>query len=259
MVGQTRFAALRLSDQRCSALPAVARSGVHRAAMEKPMSTTPPPVREAEFLAVDIADEEEIKGRFTPFVRSLHSYLNQLPCMRDVQETRRRWKARTAEKDAFGNLASHPHECYTYHCGGRNEGHFNICLRPTHFSVGLGFEFTLRKGGDPTAVHLAYACFANVVRTQRSEFERFVNDNQLEIEWSDNVGGTHQFVPMGEVAPWILAPPREPIWICVARFLRRQRDAAILESPSLLGGVMEKVLSGFRPIWEQTEMMAHAQ
>jgi hypothetical protein len=223
------------------------------------MATTPPPVREAEFSAVDISDEDEIKRRFASFVRSLHSYLNQLPCLCDIQQARRRWKARTVEKEAFGNLASHPQECYTYHSGGRKEAHFNLCLRPTHFSVGLGFEFTLKKGGDPTAVHLAYACFANVVTTQRTQFASFVSENKLEIEWADSVGGMLQYVPTAEVVSWILAPPREPIWICIARFLRRQQDAGILENPSVLGGVIEKVLAGFRPFWEQTEVMAHAR
>jgi hypothetical protein len=222
------------------------------------MPTTPPPIHEAEFVAVDIADEAEIKRRFTPFVRSVHSYLNQLPCLRDVQKTRRRWKARTVEKEAFGNLASHGQEWYTYHCGGRNEAHFNICLRPAHLTIGLGFEFTLNKGGDPTAVHLAYACFVQVVRRQRTEFERFAAASQLEIEWSDLRGGGHQYVVTGNVVPWLLTPPQEPKWICVARFLRRERDAAILENPTALGAVIEEVLSGFRPIWEQVEVMAHA-
>jgi hypothetical protein len=71
-------------------------------------------------------------------------------------------------------------------------------------------------------------------------------------------GGGHQYVPSADVVLWLLKPPQEPKWICVARFLRRERDAAILENPAKLGAVMATVLSGFRPIWEQTEVMAHA-
>lgn len=222
------------------------------------MSATPPLVREAEFVAVDTTDEEEIKGRFTPFIRSLHSYLNQLPCLRDLQKARRRWKARTAESVAFGNLASNPRECYTFHHGGRNEAQFNVGLWPSYLRVGLGFEFTLRKGGDPTAVHLAYACFAKVVRTNQSRFEQFLTDNQLEIEWADNKGGPVQILPTEEVVRWLLNPPQEPGWIFVGRLLRRDRDSAVLENAEALGGVMQTVFAGFRPLWEQTQLMAHA-
>jgi hypothetical protein len=207
---------------------------------------------------VNIADEDEIKRRLNPFVRSWHSYLNHLPCLRDLQKTRRKWKSRTVEKEAFGNLASHAYECYTYHCGGRNEAHFNLCLRPAHFSVGLGFEFTLRKGGDPTAVHLAYACFIRVIKTRQKEFEQFVTANRLEIEWTDDSGQGHQYVPMQDVVSWLLRTPQEPRWICVARFLRREQDTALLENPAALGAVIEPILKGFRPIWEETEVLAHA-
>jgi hypothetical protein len=223
------------------------------------MPITPPPVREAEFTAVDISNEEEIKGRFTSFIQLLHSYLNQLPCLRDIQQTRRQWKPRAPITEAFGNLASHSNECYTYHCGGRNEAHFNICLRPNHLSVGLGFEFTLKKGGDPTAVHLAYACFTNVVRAEYSQFERFVADNQLEIEWADNKGGALQFIPTRDVMQWLLNLPKEPRWICIARFLRRGQDAAVLEDQNALGEVMQEILGGFRPYWERTEVLAHTR
>jgi hypothetical protein len=68
------------------------------------MAQTPPLVRDTEFSAVDTNNEREIEQRLTSFVRLLHAYLNQLPCFRDLQKVRRRWKARTAEKEAFGNV-----------------------------------------------------------------------------------------------------------------------------------------------------------
>jgi hypothetical protein len=223
------------------------------------VSPLPPPIREAEFLAVDTTDEVEVKSRFNTFVRQLHSYLNQLACLRDVQKARRRWKARTTETEAFGNFATDPRHWYTFHHGGRNEAQFNVGLWPGYLRVGLGFEFTLKKGGDPTAVHLAYACFTNVVRANRSQFERFVADNQLEIEWADNKGGLDQIVPTGDVVRWLLDPPREPRWIFIGRLLRREQAAAVLENPDALGNVMQAVLCGIRPIWEQTQVMAHAR
>jgi len=226
------------------------------------VSQTPPPVREAEFLAVDTTHEAEIKRRFNPFVRSLHSYLNQLACLRDIQQTRRRWKARTAETDAFGNFATDPEHWYTFHHGGRNEAQFNVGLWTTYLRVGLGFEFTHKEFGDPTAVGLAYTCFTNVIKANRSQFEHFVTDNQLEIEWTvyqvEIEGGPVQFVPTDEVVSWLLNPPREPGWVFVGRLLRRDQDAAVLGKPDALGNVMQAVLCGFRPIWEQTQVMAHA-
>jgi hypothetical protein len=221
----------------------------------------PPPVREAEFLAVDTTDEGEIMRRFDLFVRSLHSYLNQMACLRDIQQARLRWKARTAETNAFGNFATEPKHWYTFHHGGRNEAQFNVGLGPSYLRVGLGFEFTLKKGGDPTVVQLAYACFTNVIGANRSRFEDFVADNQLEIEWTasqaERRGGPVQLVLTGDVVSWLLDPPREPGWIFVGRHLKRDKDAAILGEPDALGRVMQAVLCGFRPIWEQTQVMAH--
>lgn len=221
------------------------------------MANTPPPVRQAEFLAVDTVDEDAIKGRFSGFLRLLHAYLNQLPCLRDVQRTRRRWKSRTAETEAFGNFAADPEHWYTFHHGGRNEAQFNVGLQVEYLRVGLGFEFTLKKGGDPTAVHLAYACFVNVIRADQTAFERFVADNQLEVEWSDSTGDDGGVVDTQEAVAWLLNPPAEPGWIFIGRLLRREEDAAILEDPAALGVVMEQVLSGFRPRWERTEVLAH--
>lgn len=221
------------------------------------MSQTPPPVRETDFLTVDTSDEAEIGRRFDLFVRLLHSYLNQLPCLRELQKVRRRWKARTASTDAFGNFGIDPKHWYTFHHGGRNEAQFNIGLWPGYLRVGLGFEFTLKKGGDPSIVQLAYACFTNVVHSKLSEFERFVVDNQLEIEWADNEFGPIQFIRTGDVVGWLLEPPQEPGWIFIGRLLRRDQDAGVLENPAVLGNVMKAVLCGFRPIWEETQVMAH--
>jgi hypothetical protein len=215
------------------------------------VSTKPPPVGEAEFFAVDTTNEAEIKQRFNGFLRALHSYLNHLECLRDVQKTRHRWKARTAETDAFGNFATDPKHWYTFHHGGRNEAQFNVGLCPSYLRVGLGFEFTLKKGGDPTVVWLAYACFTNVIKATLRQFVQFVTDNQLEVETADDI------IETGRAVSWLLNPPAETDWIFIGRLLRREKDSKVLENPDALAIVMEKVLAGFRPIWEQTEVLAH--
>jgi hypothetical protein len=215
----------------------------------------PPAVRETEFMAVDTTDETELWRRFDRFVRSLHSYLNQLSCLRDLQETRRKWRVRTRKTEAFGNFATDPKHWYTFHHGGRNEAQFNVGLWPNYFRVGLGFEFTLKKSGDPNIVWLTYACFKNVVVSKTIEFQKFVADNKLEIEWTDNRDESIEFVPTNEVVSWLLEPPKEPGWIFVGRLLRRGTDAQILENPDELGKVMQAVMCGLRPLWEETQKM----
>src|SRR5262249_24513172 len=138
--------------------------------------------------------------------------------------------------------------------------HFNVCLRPAYLSVGLGFEFTLNKGGDPTAVGLAYSCFLNVIATNQKQFERFVADNHLEIEWAAKKDdrGSLKFVPTYDVVPWLLNRQLDdPSWISIARLLRSGQDTAVLGDPKELGEVMEAVLCGFRPFWEQTQELAY--
>lgn len=225
---------------------------------ENDVAQLPPPIHDEDFAAVDTTDEEEILRRFNSFVRSLHSYLNGLPSLRDLQNVRRRWKARTSDKLAFGNFVAHSREFYTFHSGGRKEGHFNICLRPGYFGIGLGYEFTLNKGGDPTAVQLAYSCFMNVVGMNRNQFERFVAENHLEVEFSGAQDRTVQIVPTSEVVPWILNLDHEPRWIMIGRLLRRVQDAHVLADPDALGKVIEAVISGFRPYWERAQVMACA-
>jgi hypothetical protein len=199
---------------------------------------------------VDTTNEEEIKRRFNGFLRALHSYLNQLECLRDVQKARHRWKSKTAETEVFGNFATDPEHWYTFHHGGRNEAQFNVGLCPEYLRVGMGFEFSLKKGGDPTVVQLAYACFTNVIKQGRTQFERFVTDNQLEFETAEEI------IETAEAVDWLL-DPTETEWIFIGRLLKREEEAEILEDPDALGKIMEKVLAGFRPIWEKTEVLAH--
>jgi hypothetical protein len=221
------------------------------------VTDAPPPVREAEFLALDTTDEEEIKRRFGGFVRSLHSFLNEIPCLQDVPKARRRWKPRSAGTEAFGTFATDPKHWYTFHHGGRTEAQFNVGMFTTHLRVGLGFEFTLKKGGDPTAVQLAYACFVNVIRAEQRQFERFVNENGLEVEWTATDGGSLDFIPTERALQFLMKLPKEPMWLFVGRLLRRGKDSEILEDASSLGGLMQAVLCGFRPIWERTQLLAH--
>lgn len=215
----------------------------------------PPILRDNEFEAISTTDEEEILRRFGGFVRSLHGWLNTLPCLSDIQRVRRKWK-RTAGTDAFGTFATDPYHWYSFHHGGRTEAQFNVGLFPTHFRVGLGFEFSMKKGGDPTVVGLVYACFLQVLRARRREFGALVSDQRLEVEfWSSQQPGL-RFVGTESAVEWLLNPPSEPQWIFVGRLLRRDADKSVLEDEARLASVISEVFTAFRPLWEETQMMS---
>lgn len=218
------------------------------------MSQLPPAVRESEFLAIDTVDEDEILRKFGPFVRKLHSFLNQLHCLHDIQQTRQKWRTQVQYKEAFGTFATEPRHWYTFNNGGRNEAQYNIGLFPTYLRVGLGFEFTQKKGGDPNIVGLAYACFKNVIDQDSEGFRQFVHENLLEVEWELSVGNP-KLVPTEQVVQWLRQPPQAS-WVFVGRLLRRGKDTMILEDPLQLKHTIESVFNGFRPIWEQTQIMA---
>jgi len=217
----------------------------------------PPIVHDSDFIAVDTDNETGIQNYFGAFVRNLHAFLNQLPCLRDLQKTRRRWKPRTAETDAFGAFATDLEHWYTFNHGGRNEAQFNFGFHPTHVRIGLGFEFSKRKGGDPTVVGLAYACFVNVIRKDLDGFRRFVERNSFEVEWYGGQPLSFQIIPTERVVDCLLNLLPEPSWVFVGRLLRRGTDALVLEDEGRLAEVIREVFCGFRPIWEQTQIMAH--
>lgn len=220
------------------------------------MSKLPPAVTKSEFDTVKRGGEEAIGRNFTPFIRELHMFLNYLPCLANLQKARRRWKSRVGHEQAFGRFNVGPNHWYTFNHGGRNESQFNIALMTTHFRIGLGFEFTLKRGGDPTAVHLAYSCFANVIQNDLKGFTQFLNENSLEVEWFPTNGNELEFIPTKDAPQWLLQPSGEATWIFIGRLLRRKTDLTITQNPIQLKEIIESVFSGFRPIWEQTQEMA---
>jgi hypothetical protein len=220
------------------------------------LSELPPPVREHEFRAVDTVNEDEIKAEFIPLVRKLHLFLNQASCVHDLQEIRSNWKDRVADKRAFGTFATAPKHWYTYHNGGRNEAQFNIGLSPKYLRVGLGFEFTPKKGGDPTIVQLTYAQFNKVMEQDPRNFDQFVRQNLLEVEWVPANKVDPITVPTRMVTKWLRRPTEIPSWIFVGRLLRPEKDMRVLEEPTKLKHTIESVFAGFKPVWKQTQMRA---
>ena len=220
------------------------------------MRQYPPIIRESEFTKIDTIDEGCILTNCAPFIKELRKFLNQLPCLHDIQQIRKKWKARIGKENTFDNIVAQPKHWYMFNNGGRNEMQFNVGLYSTHFRIGMGFEFSLKKGGDPAIVNLVYSCFTNIIRQNINSFDKFVHDMKLGIEWYPKVGNGLKFEPTEKVTQWLLQPSQDPIWIFVGRLLKRRDDAKILENPSELKNVFENVFGGFKPIWQKTQIMA---
>src|SRR5437016_8403726 len=100
----------------------------------------------------------------------------------------------------------------------------------------MGFEFSEKKGGDPTVVQLVYSYFANVVRDNQDAFESFVSKNLLEVEWvSKSQIGNLRLLSSADAVRWLLKPTEELYWVFIGRLLRPGVDAPTLEDSQRLG------------------------
>jgi len=226
------------------------------------VSLLPPTINDSLFDAIT-AEEAEVCRVFGPFIQELHEFLNELPCLRGLQEARRRALGiRPRYPQAFGTSAIKRGHWYTHNHGGRDEMQFNIGMfgpsakSPGYLRVGLAWNI---YGFSRRIVNGSLETFRNLIREDRS-WDAFVKTNGLEIEWfhhlsTDNIEQT----PTNSVTEWLL---REPFpsydWILIGRLLRRDIDTVTLTDPNLLKHVIESVFSGFLPLWEKTQLMAHA-
>jgi len=223
------------------------------------MTRLPPAFQEAEFKKLNSSRPTVIEARYQPLVDALHKYLNQSPCISDLQEVRKRWIGEPRSKKAFGVFVAEPWHWYTYNHGGRNEAQFNIGLCETYLRIGLGFEFTKKRRGNPTAVGAVYSCVKDIIRKKSDSFSKFVVNNQIEIEWCPKDSVAAQYVPTPKVLEWIMNNPQECNWIFIGRLLKRRFDALILDDPAELAGVIETVFFGLRTFWEFGQYATHGR
>lgn len=210
---------------------------------------TRPTVPDHFFDDLDTPAEDEVKRRFEPWVREeLHPFLNALPCLEDLQTIRGRWKDRTGSSSAFGTFKADPRHWYSFNNGGRKEGQLNVGMNPKYFRIGIGFEFTEKRGGEPSKVTFAYQFFRNVT-TASPEYAAFVAANKIEVEFFPSEAGELGNAPTGSVVGW--NPPVPPAWIFFGRLLRRGVDRPSLEDGVLFGNVLKSVLCGFKPFWSR--------
>ena len=220
------------------------------------MKPLPPSITDSVLKLLNSSRASLVERRFQPLINELHRFLNQLPCIADIQEVRKRWVGEPRSKKAFGVFTAEPWLWYTYNHGGRNESQFNIGLSEKYLRIGFGFEFTIKRHGKPEIVSNAFTHFKDIIGKQHDKFASFVVANQLEIEWCPKDCDKSRFMPTAKAVGWLL-DLREPCdWIFIGRLLKRPFDDLILEDPKELAEVMERVFGGFRPIWEETQLLA---
>lgn len=220
---------------------------------ENMSSPRAPTVADSLFDEIDTSLEDQVERRFQPWVsRELHPFLNSLPCLADLQTIRKRWKSRTGSPDPFGTFKADPSHWYTFNHGGRTEAQLNLGMYPRYFRVGIGFEFTEKRGGSPSDVMFAYTAFRNITESS-SEYAEFVAKNSIEVEFfPTGVGGVgHDY--FNAAVGW--EPPAYPPiqWIFFGRLLRRGVDQHILEDAQAFGKVINDVLCGFKPFWARAQ------
>jgi len=215
-----------------------------------------PVILDRFFDDIDTFSVQDVERRFARLVfDELHPYLNRLARLSDLQTIRLGWKSRTGSQDAFGSFKADPRHWYTFNHGGRSEAQFNVGMCPDYVRVGLGFEFTEKQGGDPSAVTLSYALFRNLT-SESTEFAQFVNAHHIEVEYFPTADGTGGHAPTAAVVGWE-PPPSPPIqWIFFGRLLRRGMDRHILEDGNAFGDVLSSVLGGFKPFWRRVQEQA---
>ncbi len=218
----------------------------------------------------------EVDRIFTPIINELQEFLNEIPCLRNVQMIRKQVYGRVRYSVAFHTPINdlYPKHWYIFHKGGRNEMQFNIgmygeksCKPPElpYVRIGVGFNFTKDGWGDPPKVERAFHSFQAIVRQSQTQFGQFAGANNLGIERSDSKnkwGGWLPFNNTQGLIAWLLNPPpteSEYDWIFIGRRLQRRIDRMILEDPKQLKKIIESVLCGFKPFWEQTLWVSNGQ
>lgn len=220
------------------------------------MSRLPPVINDVLFSDLDRAPRE-VERIFNPIIRQLIEYLNNLPCLEDIQDIRRQeFNKRPKSKTAFKFPANHldTRHWYFFNVGGRNEMQFNIGMYSAndpaspYVRIGIGFNFDGGAYGDRDAVAKAFSLFCTNVIRQRSIFENFFQRNSLQVEFNSRVNSN-------TVVEWLQVEARKDLgahnehWVFIGAQLHRGKDRAVLEDPKRLDQVIVSVFSGFKPFF----------
>jgi len=215
------------------------------------MPKLPPVFSDSLFDAIT-KTEPEVRRTFGPLIQELHGFLNDLPCLRGLQEARRRAIGiEPRHPEAFGASTIKQGQWYTFNHGGRNEMQFNIGMcgqsakNPGYLRVGLAWNI---YGPSRRTVNSSFESFRSLIAREERSWDAFVKANKLEIEWTHPNGHFNEWTRTNEVTEWVLRPPLPKYdWILIGRLLRRDIDNIVLSDPRLLKNVIESVFSGSCP------------
>lgn len=221
----------------------------------------PPPILSSDFELLGSLLEADVERKFGRMLQRLHAFLNSDPATRDLREDRKLWKPRARREPSFGSFGFQDRHWYTFNNGGRNEAQLNVGMfgdcDNKHVRIGLGFERTPRRGGDPSIVDLVYTAFVRTLQGDGEigrEFTDFIKDEKLEVEiWGPDTHGLN-IVPTEGVLDF-LRKPKDFFWIFVGKLLRADRDGATLGNSQLLASEMRRILGKARSMWRHVNML----
>jgi hypothetical protein len=221
----------------------------------------PPKLVETDFDVLGSLLEFDVPRKFGRKIQALHAFLNHDSVVRTAHHVRRTWKPRARAGHAFENQAFEDGHWYTFNAGGRNEAQLNVGMfggADGHVRIGLGFEMTEKKGGQPAVVQFIFAAFVKLLKS-RTELARtfadFVNETGLEVEFWGPSSTDLDIIATSDALEFLTNLTRTAHWVFLGKLLRRKADAAILAEPNDFGRTIDGAFSGILPIWREANLV----
>jgi len=209
--------------------------------------------------------EFDVAKNFGRKIQALHAFLNADSAVSNAHEVRRReWKARARGEYSFENHGFEDRHWYTFNAGGRNEAQLNVGMfggENGHVRVGLGFEMTERKGGQPAVVQFIYTAFVKLLKSRSDVAQalaKFVQDEGLELEFLGPSSSELEIVSTADVLEFLTSLTRTTQWVFLGKLLRRKADAEILAEPASLAATIDRVFRGLLPAWREANVIGSA-
>jgi hypothetical protein len=222
----------------------------------------PPKLADADFDVLGSLLEFDVPKKFSRKIQALHSFLNGDSVVSEAHELRRQeWKKRARTDRAFENQAFEDRHWYTFNAGGRNEAQLNVGMfggERGHVRIGLGFEMTEKKGGQPALVQFTYTAFVTLLKSNTAlarTFADFVRDTGLEVEfWGPSSTGL-EIVATSDALAFLTKLTRTTHWVFIGKLLRRGADAEVLAEPADFARTLDNVFRGILPVWRECNVI----
>lgn len=235
------------------------RRTLTRYAGEMPL---PPKFVQEDFDVLGSLLEFDVPKRFSRKIQALHTFLNGDSAVSHAHELRRReWKPRARTERAFENQGFEDRHWYTFNAGGRNEAQLNVGMfggENGHVRIGLGFEMTEKKGGQPALVQFIYTAFVKLLESNTESARTFgdlVNEEGLKVEFWGPSSRDLDIIATSDALAFLTNPPRTAHWVFVGKLLRCKTDAAILAEPNAFARTINDVFRGILPIWREANVI----